>query len=77
MMQTSPRPARRTVVIRAWFDDPADAMIVYEQLTDRGYPTQRLSSASGQVLLTVTTPALLRAEVIGLIWLRGGHETPD
>jgi len=73
-----PRPlGPRTVVVRACFDDPTDAMAVYQQLTERGYATEHVTSASGQVLLTVTTPAILRAEVNGLIWLRRGREMQD
>ena len=73
MIHATPAPRRpANLTIRAWFDEPTAAMVVRNRLVERGYPTQVLTSASGQVLMTVTTPVVLRAEVEGLIWLGGG-----
>ena len=59
-MPPPPGAFRATIVLRAWFDDADAGAIVYDEL---------------KVLLTVTTPTVLRAEVEGLMWLRGGRLT--
>ena len=69
-------PARRApdaVVIRARFAERSAASVLRDELVARGYETQLLSSETGLTLVTVRTWRVLRAEVDGLIWLRGGQ----